>query len=52
MLSGGVLDTECLDEDVQELFRYKGDGTVEVHRWVNDVQWYCIWKFYKSAQRQ
>ena len=26
------LVTEGLDEDLQ-------DGTVEVHRWINDVQW-------------
>ena len=28
--SGGELDTEGLDEDVQELFRYNDDRTVEV----------------------
>ena len=39
MLSGGVLDTGGLDGDVQELFRYNDDGTVEVHRWINDVRW-------------
>ena len=39
MLSG-ELDTEDLDEDVQELFfRYKDDGTIEVHRWISDIQW-------------
>ena len=35
--AGGVLDTGGLDEEVQEPFRYKDDGTVEVHRWINDV---------------
>ena len=39
MLSGGVLDTDGLDADVQGLFRCKDGGTVEVHRWINDVQW-------------
>ena len=24
---------------MQERFRYKGDGTVEVHRCINDVHW-------------
>ena len=38
VLTGGVLDTEGLDDDLQELFRYKDDGTGEVHRWINDVQ--------------
>ena len=38
----GVLDTEGLDEDVQELFRYKDDGTVEVRRWINNVQWNAL----------
>ena len=38
MLSGGVLNTEGLDEEVQELFRYKDDGMVKVVRWINDVQ--------------
>ena len=33
------MDTECLDDDVQGLFRYKDDGAVEVHKWVSDVQW-------------
>ena len=39
MLSCGELDAEGLDEDVQKLVRYKDDGTVEVHRWINDVEW-------------
>ena len=39
MLPGVVFDTEGFDDDVQELFRYGDDGTEEVHRWVNDVQW-------------
>ena len=38
-LSRGVLDTEGLDEDVQTRFRCKDDRMVEVHRWINDVQW-------------
>ena len=37
--SGGVWTQKAFDEDVQELFRYKDDGTVEVHRCINDVQW-------------
>ena len=37
VVSGGALDTERLEEDVQELFRYKDDGTV-VHKWITDVQ--------------
>ena len=32
-------DTEGLDEDLEELFLYKDDGTVEVHRCLDDVQW-------------
>ena len=39
MLSGGELDTEGSDEDVHEHFRYKDDGTVWVHRWINAFQW-------------
>ena len=39
VLLGGVLDTDGLDADVQGLFRCKDGGTVEVHRWINDVQW-------------
>ena len=41
------MDTEGLDEDVQELFRYKDDGTVEVHGWISDV----LWNFF-SGQAQ
>ena len=37
--SGGELDTEGLREDVKERFRHKGDGTVEVRKWISDVQW-------------
>ena len=33
------LDTDGLDEEVQGLVRHTGDGTVEVHSWMNDVQW-------------
>ena len=39
VLSEVFFDTEGFDEDAQELFRYGDDETVEVHRWVNDVQW-------------
>ena len=39
MFSGGVWDTDGLDEDLQELSRNRDDGAVEVHRWINDVQW-------------
>ena len=39
----GALKRSCgqkvLDEDMQELSLYKDDGTVQVHRWINDVQW-------------
>ena len=38
MLFGGDWDTDGMSEDVQELFRYKDGGTVEVHKWVCDVQ--------------
>ena len=38
VVSGAVLDTEGLDEAAQELFRYRDDGTVEVRRWIPDVQ--------------
>ena len=39
VLSGRELDTVGLDEDVQELFRCKDDGTVELYKWISDVQW-------------
>ena len=29
---------KVLDEDVQELFLYKDDGTIQVYRLINDVQ--------------
>ena len=32
VVSGGALDTEGLEEDVETLFRYKKDETVEVHK--------------------
>ena len=38
VLSGAVLDTEGLDEDVLELASYSDDGTAEIRRWTNDVQ--------------
>ena len=33
-------------------FRYKDDGTVEVHRWINDVQWNCFSRYSNSVQRR
>ena len=42
VLSGAEVDTEGLSEDGMELFRYKDDGTVEVHRWISDAQWNCF----------
>ena len=38
MVSGGVWDTEVLEEDVQELFRCEDDRTVVVRKWVTDVR--------------
>ena len=35
--SGGALDTEGLEEGVQNLFRYKEEGTVEVHKWITEL---------------
>ena len=37
VVSGGALDTEGLEEDVQTLFRYEEDGTVGVHKWITEV---------------
>ena len=37
VLSGGELDTEGLDEDVQEPFRYEDDGTVETSMMFNGI---------------
>ena len=37
VVAGGALDTEGLEENVQELLRYKEDGTVEVHKWVTEI---------------
>ena len=39
VLSGGELDTEGVSEDVKELFSYKDDRALEVHKWINGVQW-------------
>ena len=36
VISGGVLDTEGLEE---ELFRHKDGGTVVVHKWITDVRY-------------
>ena len=38
MVSGGALDTEGLEEHVQNLFRYRDVGTVVVHQWITEVQ--------------
>ena len=38
MVSGGVLDTVGLEEDVQVLVCYKDDTTVVVHKWITDVR--------------
>ena len=35
----GALDGEGLEEDVQNLFRHRDDGTVVVHKWIMDVQY-------------
>ena len=39
VLSGRDSDTEDLSKDMQELLRYRDDGTLEVHKWISDVQW-------------
>ena len=36
-------DTEGLEEDVQEPFRHKDNGTVVVHKWITDVR-HCAFK--------
>ena len=36
--SGGALDADGLEEDVQELFIYGGDGTAVVRKWITDVR--------------
>ena len=37
VFSGGALDTEGLEENVQKLFRYRDDGSVVVHSWTGRV---------------
>ena len=41
-LHGGEMDTEGLSEELQELLRYRHDGTCEVLKWVSDVQWHSF----------
>ena len=38
MVSGGVWETGGLEDDVQDLFRHKDDGTVVVHTWITHVR--------------
>ena len=55
VLSGRKLDTQNLDEDVQEMFTHKDDGTVEMRRWINDVRWNYyrgLSKMHKDGRRR
>ena len=38
VVSGGVLDTEGLEDDVQVFPRQKDDGTVVFHTWITHVR--------------
>ena len=37
VVSGGALGTEGLEEDCQNLFRHREDGTVDVRKWITQV---------------
>ena len=37
VVSGGALDTEGAEEDVQKLFRYSEDATVQVYKWITEA---------------
>ena len=39
VLNGGGSDRKDPSEDVSELLRQRDDGTVEVRKWVSDIQW-------------
>ena len=47
------MGSEDASEDVQELLRYRDDGTVEVQKWISDIQWnifWCLAKVRKEAE--
>ena len=37
MVSGGILVTDGVEDDVQNLLCYEEGGTVEVHPWIREV---------------
>ena len=52
MVSGEALDSEDLEEDEQNLFRYRDDGTTAVHKWITDVLYDVFKRHGESVQRR